>query len=60
VFENRVLREMGLIGSKQEEVTGGLLQFAAIFVFITSYYSAKRTKKNNMGTIYGMYRGRGG
>jgi len=58
VFENRALREMGLFGSKKEEVTGGLLQIAAVFVFITSYYPTKRIKKNNMGTICGMYRGR--
>ena len=58
MFENRTLRVMGVFGSKREEVTGGLLQIATLFVFITSYYPAKRNKKNNMGTACGMYRGR--
>ena len=50
---------MGVSGSKQEEVTEVLLQIAALFVFITSYYPAKRIKKNNMGMVCGMYRGGG-
>ena len=50
---------MGVFGSKQEEVTRGLLQIAALFVFITSYYPAKRIKKDNMGTACGVWGGVG-
>jgi hypothetical protein len=32
VFENRALRGMGVFGYKQDEVTGGLLQIATLFL----------------------------
>jgi hypothetical protein len=44
------------------ELTGGLLQISAlfIFIFITSSYPDKRIKNNKMGTACGIYRGRRG